>query len=303
MGILMKNGVPYAGGSEIPEGGTKGQVLAKASNISGDFEWKDAGGSGNSSVQLTPGTSNKEIAVSDGNGNKLTVALNDNGKIKLRTESPMLFGVDKYLQEEAVIFEVGKVYTYDDFYDVINNHKAAYIVGYDEIETILYIECYMEGAMIYSTNGWAIKTYSWANNGSGDYKLEIGQTKSIAFSSDVFKSYRLGPSYKYNFNDVYNDTINLSNAVYITNGQGNKILISSTRHEGTLGTANSAIVCYGTDGNTIYTFRMAQNLDPDDNTSYFTEATRDTNVITAPNGDMFRIKVANDGTLSTEKVV
>ena len=80
-------------------------------------------------------------------------------------------------------------------------------------------------------------------------------------------------------------------------------MISSARHEGTLGTANSAIVCYATDGNTIYTFRMAQNLDPDDNTSYFTETTRDANVITAPNGDMFRIKVANDGTLSTEKVV
>ena len=40
----MKNGVPYASGSEIPEGGTKGQVLAKASDISGDFEWVNGGG-------------------------------------------------------------------------------------------------------------------------------------------------------------------------------------------------------------------------------------------------------------------
>lgn len=46
MGMIMKNGVPYASGSEIPEGGTKGQVLAKASNISGDFEWVNGGGTG-----------------------------------------------------------------------------------------------------------------------------------------------------------------------------------------------------------------------------------------------------------------
>ena len=46
MGMLMKNGVPYASGSEIPEGGTKGQVLAKASDISGDFEWVNGGGDG-----------------------------------------------------------------------------------------------------------------------------------------------------------------------------------------------------------------------------------------------------------------
>ena len=46
MGMIMKNGVPYASGSEIPEGGTKGQVLAKASNISGDFEWVNGRGSG-----------------------------------------------------------------------------------------------------------------------------------------------------------------------------------------------------------------------------------------------------------------
>ena len=46
MGTIMKNGVPYASGSEIPEGGTKGQVLAKASNISGDFEWVNGGGGG-----------------------------------------------------------------------------------------------------------------------------------------------------------------------------------------------------------------------------------------------------------------
>lgn len=44
MGMIMRNGVPYGHGSEIPEGGTKGQVLAKASNISGDFEWVNGGG-------------------------------------------------------------------------------------------------------------------------------------------------------------------------------------------------------------------------------------------------------------------
>lgn len=52
MGILMKNGVPYASGSEIPEGGTKGQVLAKASNISGDFEWVNGGGEGNATFDV-----------------------------------------------------------------------------------------------------------------------------------------------------------------------------------------------------------------------------------------------------------
>ena len=54
MGMLMKNGVPYASGSEIPEGGTKGQVLAKASNISGDFEWVNGGGDGNATFDVTP---------------------------------------------------------------------------------------------------------------------------------------------------------------------------------------------------------------------------------------------------------
>ena len=56
MGMLMKNGVPYASGSEIPEGGTKGQVLAKASDISGDFEWVNGGGGGggNATFDVTP---------------------------------------------------------------------------------------------------------------------------------------------------------------------------------------------------------------------------------------------------------
>lgn len=46
MGMIMKNGVPYAQGSEIPQGGTKGQVLAKASDLDGDMEWKDEEGGG-----------------------------------------------------------------------------------------------------------------------------------------------------------------------------------------------------------------------------------------------------------------
>lgn len=56
MGMIMKNGVPYASGSEIPEGGTKGQVLAKASDISGDFEWVNGGGGegGNATFDVTP---------------------------------------------------------------------------------------------------------------------------------------------------------------------------------------------------------------------------------------------------------
>ena len=53
MGMLMKNGVPYASGSEIPEGGTKGQLLAKASDISGDFEWVTGGaGGGNANFDI-----------------------------------------------------------------------------------------------------------------------------------------------------------------------------------------------------------------------------------------------------------
>lgn len=56
MGILMKNGVPYASGSEIPEGGTRGQVLAKASDISGDFEWANGGGTGGGNANFDIGT-------------------------------------------------------------------------------------------------------------------------------------------------------------------------------------------------------------------------------------------------------
>ena len=56
MGMIMKNGVPYAQGSEIPEGGTKGQVLAKASNISGDFEWANGGGAGGGNANFDIGT-------------------------------------------------------------------------------------------------------------------------------------------------------------------------------------------------------------------------------------------------------
>ena len=56
MGMIMKNGVPYASGSEIPEGGTKGQVLAKASNISGDFEWVNGRGSGGGNADFDIGT-------------------------------------------------------------------------------------------------------------------------------------------------------------------------------------------------------------------------------------------------------
>ena len=44
MGIIMRNSVPYAAGSDLPEGGTKGQALVKASNLDGDVEWADIGG-------------------------------------------------------------------------------------------------------------------------------------------------------------------------------------------------------------------------------------------------------------------
>lgn len=46
MGMIMKNDVPYGQGSEIPQGGTKGQVLAKASDLDGDTEWRDEEGGG-----------------------------------------------------------------------------------------------------------------------------------------------------------------------------------------------------------------------------------------------------------------
>ena len=53
MGILMKNGIPYASGSEIPQGGTQGQVLKKASNLDGDFEWGNVGsGGGNANFDI-----------------------------------------------------------------------------------------------------------------------------------------------------------------------------------------------------------------------------------------------------------
>ena len=61
MGILMRNGVPYAHGSEIPQGGTKGQVLAKASDIDGDFEWT----SGSSGVGATEIIRNESYLYSD----------------------------------------------------------------------------------------------------------------------------------------------------------------------------------------------------------------------------------------------
>lgn len=61
MGILMRNGVPYGHGSEIPQGGTKGQVLAKASDIDGDFEWT----SGGSGVGATEIISNESYLYSD----------------------------------------------------------------------------------------------------------------------------------------------------------------------------------------------------------------------------------------------
>ena len=53
MGLIMKKGVPYAHGSEIPQGGTKGQVLAKASDLDGDIEWKDEEGGGGGGVTPT----------------------------------------------------------------------------------------------------------------------------------------------------------------------------------------------------------------------------------------------------------
>ena len=45
MGIIIKNGIQYSGGSSgtasLPPGGTTGQVLAKKSNNNGDVEWTD----------------------------------------------------------------------------------------------------------------------------------------------------------------------------------------------------------------------------------------------------------------------
>ena len=72
MGILMKNGVPYASGSEIPEGGTKGQVLAKASDISGDFEWVNGGGG-------TGETPTLEQVLTKGNSTTNTIDFSSSG--------------------------------------------------------------------------------------------------------------------------------------------------------------------------------------------------------------------------------
>lgn len=41
--VKLGNGT-YAVGSDLPEGGTKGQALVKASNLDGDVEWGDVGG-------------------------------------------------------------------------------------------------------------------------------------------------------------------------------------------------------------------------------------------------------------------
>jgi len=52
MGMIVKNGVPYGQGSEIPKGGTKDQVLAKASDLDGDMYWKDEKGGGGETPTL-----------------------------------------------------------------------------------------------------------------------------------------------------------------------------------------------------------------------------------------------------------
>ena len=78
MGMIMKNGVPYAQGSEIPKGGTKGQVLAKASDLDGDMQWIDeeGGGGGGSVDAYTKAETNallnaKQNALTTGKGAKI----------------------------------------------------------------------------------------------------------------------------------------------------------------------------------------------------------------------------------------
>lgn len=39
MGMIMRNGVAFGGGSSLPSGGTTGQVLTKHSATDGDVEW------------------------------------------------------------------------------------------------------------------------------------------------------------------------------------------------------------------------------------------------------------------------
>lgn len=40
MGKIIKNEIPYGGGSGLPDGGTTNQVLAKRSSANGDAYWK-----------------------------------------------------------------------------------------------------------------------------------------------------------------------------------------------------------------------------------------------------------------------
>lgn len=204
---------------------------------------------------------------------------------------------------DIVIFNVNStVYSYNDFYDVINNPRPAYIQGIDSLEPVVYIEGYMEGVVIATIANSSLVTYYWSSDGSGDYKLLPGQSRPFAFSNEIIKTYRVGPTYKYDFNDVAAQALWLSRIMRIQNSEGKNILISSSYQTGQ-GGIDAVIHCHGTDGEKIYTFTMTQNLDPDDNTSYFVEQpVQEVNVLTAPNGTKYRLKVANDGTLSTEAV-
>lgn len=151
MGMIMKNGVPYAHGSEIPKGGTKGQVLAKASDLDGDMQWKDEeGGVGGGDAYTKAETD----ALLDAKQNKLVGGLKGQVPVKMSVADG-----DMEWQDVDAAFGNDKKYVIGDYIDAITNFtngvsntgvalhpyesrlfKISHTVGGTAQETVCYVD-------------------------------------------------------------------------------------------------------------------------------------------------------------------
>jgi len=195
MGMIMKNGVPYASGSEIPEGGTKGQVLAKASNISGDFEWVNGGG--DSSVELTQAEYDALSTEEKNNGTTYFVTDSVHGGGG-SGGGAAVYEFDKTSTDTAYLMDIidkatnHRAFVYDGFYQLVEVSSG----GMDDF-TLTFVcgprtrileyrvyddECYMTSSKDYDY------TYRLMSATSSSWSIGVNAVREATISNGAYYS-------------------------------------------------------------------------------------------------------------------
>lgn len=162
MGLIMKNGVPYASGSEIPEGGTIGQVLAKASNISGDFEWVNGGGDAYTKAETDALLDDKQDTLVSGTNIKTINGQSVVGSGNLVLHQGVGDGLD-----------LNDMPSYNELQQMLNNNALLYIDG-NWLVAGLMVEA--STAQVVGTYADDVRYYSFDTNDDLDAPLIYNNT-------------------------------------------------------------------------------------------------------------------------------